>query len=565
MSHGGTADTAPFQPGMPLSSDKEGLPLELSSASKRNSYNDDVEPGVTLNAPVVEKSPDQSRKITGFKWVLVVLSLLSAIFLFSLDNTIVADLIPIIVNRFDNVKNLVWVSVGFTIGAVALSLPLGKLYATFDAKWLFIIWTVIFLAASALCGGAPNMDAMIIGRVLAGAGGNGMYLGTLTLLMITTTEKERSGYLALIGIIWGLGTVLGPVVGGAFGAASWRWAFFINPIIGFFCVAICIWCLPQSDPTPGAAYARRMRSFDYVGTVLIVAAITAIVMAISFGGTSYAWDSGQTIALFVLSGVLFVAFAVQQTLLLFTSETARLFPVHFLRNRNAVLLFVCAAACNAAGFVPIYYIPIYFQFTRGDSALESAVRLLPLILLLSAMVFANGQLMARFGSYQDWYIVGSILALVGGVLMSRIDVDTSKQSIYGYSVLVALGTGAYIQAGYTVIHLFIKPEDAAYGISFMGLAQLGGITLGLSIAGAVFVNRALIALASILPDVSRYQLQLAVSGTSSSFFSSLPSQTRDIALNALVHALRKVFVLPLSFLSHPQPESFAPSQGTVQN
>lgn len=219
------------------------------------------------------------------------------------------------------------------------------------------------------------------------------------------------------GVFWGLGTVLGPVVGGGFVIVSWRWAFFINPMIGAFCLLVCVLCIPASDPIPNTAHRKRFAKLDYVGSVLITAAITTMIMAISFGGTSYSWSGGETIALFVVSGVLFIAFGIQQTLLLFTSQKDRVFPTHFLRNRNAVLLFICAAACNTAGFIPIYYIPIYFQFSRGDTAIESAVRLLPLIFLLSATVFTNGQLMVKYGSYQDWYIIGSTLLLIGGVLM----------------------------------------------------------------------------------------------------------------------------------------------------
>ncbi|MCJ1258533.1 hypothetical protein MMC24_006366 [Lignoscripta atroalba] len=501
----------------------------------------DTEKGIGSDTPPL-MSADVPRKITGVRWFLVVLTMLSSIFLFSLDNTIVADLVPIIVNEFHHLDQLAWLSVGFTIGAVVLALSFGKLYATFDAKWLFIGSTVLFLAASALCGAAPSMAAEIIGRVFAGVGGNGMYLGTLTLMIVHTTAKERSGYLALIGVVWGLGTVLGPVVGGGFAIVSWRWAFYINPMIGVFCLLVCFFCIPATDPIPGTPYGRRFRNFDYVGSVLITAAITTLVMGINFGGTSYAWSGGETIALFVVSAVLFIAFGIQQTFCLLTSVEERVFPIQFLKNRNAILLFICAAAVNTAAFIPIYYIPIYFQFTRGDTALMSAVRLLPLIFLLSATVFANGQLMVKWGSFQDWYIGGSVLVLIGGVLMSRIDATTSTSAIYGYEVLLALGSGAYVQAGYTVIYLFIQPEDGAYGVAFMTLAQLGGIAVGLSIAGAVFVNSAVIGLGSVLPDLPRAQLIQATSGTSSGVFNGLSNEIRAMALDAIVFALRKVFI-----------------------
>lgn len=139
-------------------------------------------------------------------------------------------------------------------------------------------------------------------------------------------------------------------------------------------------------------------------------------MAINFGGTLYAWNSGQIIALFVVAGILTIVFALQQAFSIFTRNQDRMFPVHFLRNKEAVLLFVITAAGNCAAFIPIYYIPLYFQFTRGDAALKAAVRLLPLICTISATILVNGALMSKFGYYQPWYVGGNVLILIGGVL-----------------------------------------------------------------------------------------------------------------------------------------------------
>ena len=144
-----------------------------------------------------------------------------------------------------------------------------------------------------------------------------------------------------------------------------------------------------------------------------------LVMGINFGGTLYDWNSGQIIALFVVAGALLVSFAIQQQFALLTTTSERMFPTHFLKIMEANLLFIAAAGCNAAGFIPIYYIPVYFQFTRGDTAMEAAVRLLPLIALLSAAIMANGYFMSRLGYYQPWYLIGSALALAGNVLLCK--------------------------------------------------------------------------------------------------------------------------------------------------
>lgn len=149
-------------------------------------------------------------------------------FIYSLDGTIVADLVPSIVNDFDSVSLLPWLSVGFMVGSIITVLPLGKLFAKFNAKRLYIISVILFLASSALCGASPNMSAMIVGRVFLGMAGNGIYFGIITLISVLTDDRERPAYLSLVGLIWGVGTVLGPVVGGAFDKVSWRWAFYLN-------------------------------------------------------------------------------------------------------------------------------------------------------------------------------------------------------------------------------------------------------------------------------------------------------------------------------------------------
>lgn len=220
-------------------------------------------------------------------------------------------------------------------------------------------------------------------------------------------------------MVWGIGTVLGPVVGGAFveSPATWRWAFYINLCVSGLFAPVYLFLIPSFKPRSDTKFTELVREIDGVGTILSIGAIITLIMAINFGGALYAWNSGPIIALFVVSGVLFILFGVQQGKLIWTHLTTRIFPCQFLRNINAIFLFICASAVNTAGFIPIYYVPLYFQFTRGDDAIKAAVRLLPLIFVLSASILANGHLMSRFSYFQPWYIFGSVLTLIGGVLL----------------------------------------------------------------------------------------------------------------------------------------------------
>lgn len=145
----------------------------------------------------VEELPP--RDITGWKWALVVFSILSSTFLFALDNTIVAVVQPVIVTHFDAISKISWLSVSFLIGAAATNLIWGKVFGQFNAKWTYILCVALFEAGSAICGAAPTMDALIVGRALCGVGGSGMYVGVMTLLAATTTMHERPLYVGGTG------------------------------------------------------------------------------------------------------------------------------------------------------------------------------------------------------------------------------------------------------------------------------------------------------------------------------------------------------------------------------
>ncbi|KAL8961058.1 MAG: hypothetical protein Q9193_002329 [Seirophora villosa] len=382
------------------------------------------------------ESSEPPRSIHGMKWLLVVTAILSSILLYALDTTITADVIPVSygaplssdVNRWQNVVNdlgeaskLAWLSVGFLLGGVAGVLPICKLFGLFDAKHLYVGSIVLFMAGSALCGGAPTINAFIVGRVIAGLGGNGMYMGTLTLLSVSTNSKERPMYIGLTGLVFGAGIVCGPIVGGAFAEsnATWRWGFYLNLVVGGIFAPVYLFLLPSFDPSGGRLLKSRLLEFDIVGAALSIGMLVCTIMAINFGGALYAWNSGQIVSLFVVAGVLLIAFALQQKFATFTSPSNRIFPVHLLLSKEAVLLFVLGCAANAGGYVPLYYIPLYFQFTRGNAALEAAVRLLPLVFLFSSAVIVNGALMSKYGYYQPWYAVGSMFLIVGGVLCCK--------------------------------------------------------------------------------------------------------------------------------------------------
>ena len=304
--------------------------------------------------------------------------------------------------------------------------------------------------------------------------------------------------------------------------------------------------LPSYDPRPGVPYKERLSELDFLGTLLMVGACVAGVMAINFGGIIYPWNSGQTISCFVVSGVLFIVFGLQQSFCVLTTEETRIFPCQFLRHKTLLILFAQMSASVTIFFVPIYFLPLFFQFARDDSAVEAGVRLLPLVCLLVFAVILNGALMSKYGYYMPWYLAGGCLGLIGSALMYTVKLDTSTSKIYGYTVLLGLGGGMYAQAGFSIAQVKVQPHETPLAIGFMSLAQIGGSTISLAIANSVFLNQATNGILAILPREPRSVVQGAVSGAGSTFFQTLDPSVKTAVLEAVTHAISRIYILAIT-------------------
>jgi MFS family permease len=373
----------------------------------------------------------------------------------------------------------------------------------------------------------------------------------MTLISITTTIAERPVYVSMTGITWGLGIVLGPLVGGGFGDSSigWRWAFYINLVIGAVCAPAWLLLLPSKDPRSGVPYKQRLTEMDYLGCSLMMGGLVCLMLAISSGGVSWAWQSASSIGLFVAAGGIFAMLSIQQTFSIFTTKERRIVPLQFFRSRTVLILFSTTAASGAAAFVPIYFIPLFFQFTRGDGALQAGVRLLPLIVVMVVMILANGALMAKFGYYMPWYLVGSLLAVAGSALMYTVDNTTSDSRIYGYTVLVGLGVGMFLQASFSVTQAVVAPADIPPAVGFMTLAQYVGITISLSVANTVFLNESQSLIKNILPNVSDADMQASIEGAGGIFLTDLSQEDQARVVGAIATAIGKTYVLVITACS----------------
>jgi len=488
------------------------------------------------------------RHIRGLKWFLICLSLYLTCFLYGLDTTIAADLQGPIIEQFGHVDQLSWVGAGFPLGSVSVILLIGALYTSFNMKWTYVASVLLFEIGSVLCGAAPNMNALIVGRVIAGIGGSGIYLGCLNYFTALTAPKERGLYITLTGLCWGVGAVLGPVIGGLFAvsSATWRWGFYINLVIGGVTMPVVFFWLPALHPVSGVSIRQRMTNLDFVGFFLGAAVWSLFTVSFTIAGTQWAWSDGRTITLIVVFGALLVVYAVQQTFSIFTSEQTRSFPVHLLKSRAQVLLYVATAANITTLFVVVYFIPIYFQFTHNDSALMAAVRLLPYVAVTVAFNVIAGHLLPRIRYYMPIYVVSGLLMTLGSALLvAYFDPDTPQAHIYGFTVLIGVGTGLTLQIGYAVATLKVPAEDVGDAISLQNVAQIGGTVIALVIAGQVFQSSAVRLLSSALEGqgFGADEIRGAVSGAQSALFAQLDGELRRKAVLAITQAMQKSLIL----------------------
>ncbi|KAF2623064.1 MFS general substrate transporter [Macroventuria anomochaeta] len=490
----------------------------------------------------------KERTIRGFPWLLICVSLYTTCFLYGLDTTIAADIQGPVIQAFGQVEQLAWIGAGFPLGSVCVILLLGTLFNTFNMKWVYVATVIMFEVGSALCGGAPNMTALVVGRVLAGAGGSGIYLGSLQYFTVVTTEKERGFYMSLIGVFWGLGAILGPVIGGAFAvsAATWRWAFYINLVIGAISAPAFLLYLPPIHPMPGVSIRSRLITIDVVGFILGAGMWVSFLLAFTMAGGQWPWNDGRTIATFVAFGVVLVLYVLQQYFSIFTTPGRRAFPVHLLRDRTSVLLYVVTAAGTTTLYVVIYYIPLYFQFVKNDEALMAAVRLLPFVVIGVTVNLISGSLLHLIKVYMVIYVIASVFLLVGGgLMMVYLDPSSSTGTIYGLSILVAVGTGLSMVTGYTVTTLTLRLKDVGAGLKMQNVSQIGGQVIALAFAGQIYQSTAIKQLTAVLAgnDFSEKEIRSAVAGSQSALLKELSGELREKASEAITHAMQMTFVL----------------------
>jgi len=481
----------------------------------------------TVVDPIADR-PAERRSI-----LLVVSGLMLVLLLASLDQTIVSTALPTIVGELGGLEHLSWVVTAYLLAVTVVTPLYGKLGDLYGRKIVLQAALAIFLVGSALCGLAQSMSELIAFRAIQGLGGGGLLVSAQAAIGDVVPPRERGKWTGLFGGVFGVSSVAGPLIGGFLTThASWRWIFYVNLPLGLVALGVLAVTLP-------GARERVHHHVDYVGTVLLGVALSALVLATTLGGTSYAWDSPFIIGMGVIAVVGIVAFA-------FGERRAKepILPPSLFRNRVFVVTSAVGLVVGFAFFGGLTFLPLFQQIVRGASPTESGLQLLPVIGGLLFTSILSGQVITRTGRYRWFPIAGTATGVVGLLLLSRLDRETSTGLAALYMLVFGMGLGMVMQVLVLAVQNSVDYEELGVATSGATLFRSIGGSLGTALLGAVFTNKLSHALSANLPSGARGQAAATNAGSlDPSALSSLPVPVRTAYLESFTDAVDLVFLV----------------------
>jgi EmrB/QacA subfamily drug resistance transporter len=476
--------------------------------------------------------------LTGRALGTVFAALMLGMFLAALDQTIVSTALPTIVGDLGGLNHLSWVVTSYLLAATVSTPLYGKLGDMYGRKPVFLAAILIFLAGSMLAGPSRSMTELIAFRALQGAGAGGLMVGAQAIIADIVPPRERGRYMGLIGSVFAVASVAGPLLGGFLvDQISWRWVFYVNMPVGALAVVIVVFRLHLHQP-------HTRHRIDWLGAALLVAGVAALTLLTSWGGTEYAWGSTTILALAVAGVVLLVAFALQER-----RAAEPIVPPELFRSGVFNVSSAIGATIGMAMFGAIIFIPLFLQLVYGASATGSGLRMVPLMAGLLVASIASGRAISRIGRYRVFPIAGTAILVVGMFLLSRLDVGTASWLASVYMVVVGVGIGLVMQVLVLVVQNDAEPRNIGVATSTATFFRSVGGSFGVAIFGTIFATRLGDQLARLPADVvARLGSGVHLSPAAAR---ALPPAVHDDFLQAFAHALHGVFLFGMALAVVP--------------
>ncbi|KAJ7629126.1 major facilitator superfamily transporter [Roridomyces roridus] len=488
-----------------------------------------------------EKPPeDEVEYPSGMRFGVIVVALCLSIFLTSLDGTIIAVAIPKITDKFHSLDDIGWYGSAYFLGTAAFQLFFGRLYSFLSVKWVYIAALTIFEIGSLVCGVAPSSNALIAGRVIAGVANAGVLTGTLVIIADSMPLDKRPFFTGLLGGIYGISAVSGPLLGGVLtDKISWRWCFYINlPLTGAV-IAVIVFLFKESRvrQIEEMSVRRRVEKLDPWGTLIFIPAMVCLLLALQWGGSLYAWKNARIIVLFILFGILGAAFIGIQ---IWKQEDATV-PPRIMKRRSIIAGSAFIFCLGGSFYTMTYFLPIYFQAIKGVSAVRSGIDNIPMVLALSLSAPLTGLFVSRVGYYKPPMFISVIFMSVGAGLISTLTAETSSGRWIGYQILYGVGSGCGVQQSLMAAQTTLEAKDIPTGTALMMFMQILGGTVFVSVAQTVFQNRLITGLAARVPGVDPRTVFNAGATSLRSPASGVPPDLLPAVLEVYRDALQGVY------------------------
>lgn len=459
--------------------------------------------------------------------------LLLAMFVSSLDQTIVSTALPTIVGDLGGVDHMQWVTTAYVLASTIMMPIYGKLGDLWGRKYLFIAALAVFVCGSTVCALAPSMDGLVAGRAVAGLGGGGLIILAQAIIADVIPPRQRSKYMGIMGAVYAVSTVVGPLLGGWFvEVTGWRWLFAFEIPLALLAIAAAAAFLVKPQRS-----ARRV-PVDVAGMTTMAVAVSSLVLATAWGGTLYPWVSWQILGLFALSVACGVAFVLVER-----KAAEPIVPMTLFKNRNFVICTLTGLFIMLGMMGTVSYLPTFLQIVDGLSPETAGLMTTPMMAGVLVTSIATGFLATKTGRYKWMPIASCAVAAVGLVLLSTITPSTTLLMLGLFQFILGFGIGL----GQQIIVLVVQNE---FPHAIVGTATAAnnffreiGSTLGASLVGALFTGRLTANIARMVPASDHVN----VDSITPAFVDSLHGAERELVAQAYSDALAPIFlyVVPL--------------------
>ncbi|KAL4948465.1 major facilitator superfamily domain-containing protein [Aspergillus filifer] len=490
--------------------------------------------------------------IPGWKWKASLVFCVITTLLNGYDVSNVANIQARLYEAFGNIQLLPWIGLSYSLASFAVLGLTRKILYCFDMRWVWITNVAIFMAGSAVAGAAPNIQAVIVGRIIMGVSGAIVYQCNLTFVAVWATPIETPRLFSMLSAVWAIGLVIGGPIGSAFSAnpdTTWRWAFYINLPFAGLALIISIICVPAKYLGPDIPILSRIRQGDPVGLILNAVSPILFAIALEFSGSVWDWSDGSTIAVWVTFGAVTIAWILQQSFSIFTTPEQRCLPLHLIRRLDLLPLWVASGCAGASYAITLYYTPLFFAFARGHDALEQTARIVPFILVFIVTVILVGGALPKFGCYAAIYLTaGSFMVSSSAAMANTMADPTARESvIMGLEALIGIGLGCSFQHGVGISNVMNKnsSQDRVDSAILFNMAQMGAIAIALAIAGSIFQNVGYGFLNDAIGDrgYTEHDLREALAGVSSVVWQSRDTEVLTLGVGAVSKVIAREFYL----------------------